>query len=198
MVATPPSRLILASGSPRRRELLERAGLSFEVIVADIDETPLPHEAGRAYVERLARQKAFEVTRRNPAPALVLAADTSVVVDGDILAKPHDAVQARAMLGRLSGRAHHVLTAVALDGPFQASQVVETSVFFRQLTPEAIRWYVDTREPMDKAGAYGIQGIGAMWVEKIEGSVTNVIGLPLAETLELLQRAGWRLPWTNA
>ena len=187
-------RLVLASGSPRRRELLERVGLTFEVISPDLDEAVQPGEGARAYVERLAQQKAAAVARGRP-EALVLAADTSVVLDGEILGKPDDDAHARGMVSRLAGRAHLVLTAVATAGPRAASLVVETTVRFRALTPAEIRWYVSTGEGRDKAGAYALQGIGAALVEKIEGSPTNVIGLPLVEALALLTAAGLTPPW---
>jgi septum formation protein len=187
--------LILASASPRRREFLQRLGLAFEVVPADVDETPDAGESPRGYVERIAQAKAARIAATHPG-ALVLAADTTVVVDEEILGKPVDAVDARRILNRLSDRGHRVLSAIALDGAHRASTVVETKVQFRALSPEEISWYVRTGEPLDKAGAYGIQGLAGMFVREIEGSASNVIGLPLAETVELLARAGHPLPWS--
>ncbi len=186
-------RLLLASASPRRRELLSSLGLSFEVTAADIDESVRQGERPRAYVERVAAQKAAAVAARNPG-ALVLAADTSVVVDGEVLGKPRDASDACAMLRRLSGRSHAVLSAVALDGLFRAGVVVETTVELCALSDEEIAWYVSTGEPMDKAGAYAVQGRGGALVRRLHGSASNVVGLPLAETIELLREAGVRWP----
>ncbi|MGA9526319.1 MAG: Maf family protein [Myxococcaceae bacterium] len=190
-----PSTLILASASPRRRELLERLGLKFEVHPADVDETPHPGEAPRAYVLRVAQSKAAHVAKSHPG-ARVLSADTTVVLEGEILGKPRDAEDARRMLTRLSDRDHVVLSAVALDGPHRDAVVVETRVSFRALPFNEIEWYIRTGEPMDKAGAYGIQGLAGMFVRAIEGSASNVVGLPLAETIELLTRAGHPLPWS--
>lgn len=188
------TRLILASGSPRRRAFLESLGLHFEVAPAELDETPLPAEEPRAYVRRLAAQKAEAVGIRFP-QAAVLAADTTVVLEDEVLGKPQDASEARRMLQRLSGRSHRVLTGVALGGAARGSVVVETEVRFRVLEEAQLRWYVASGEPMDKAGAYAIQGLGGAFVERITGSYSNVVGLPLVETLALLEQAGLRLPW---
>ncbi len=188
--------LILASASPRRREFLDRLGLQFEVLPADVDETPHPEEPPRDYVLRVAQSKAAHVARSHSG-RLVLAADTTVVLDGEILGKPRDAEDARRMLTRLSGREHHVLSGVAVDGPCRASTVVETKVRFRALSPDEIAWYIRTGEPLDKAGAYGIQGLAGVFVREIEGSASNVVGLPLSETIELLTRAGHPLPWST-
>ena len=190
------TRLVLASASPRRRELLGQLGLSFEVSAADIDETPQRGEAAAAYVLRLAREKAQAVVTRHPG-AWVLAADTTVVLGDELLGKPRDPAEAREMLGRLSGRTHEVHTGVALAGPAaEHSTVVRTRVTFRPLSAGEIAWYVGTGEPLDKAGSYAVQGKGGFLVAAVEGSPTNVIGLPLGETLELLARAGLRLPWS--
>jgi septum formation protein len=190
-----PPRLVLASGSPRRRELLERLGLSFEVQPADVDESPRYDEDPRTYVLRLAREKAERVAMGRRA-VVVLAADTAVVLGEEILGKPGDEHEAEAMLSRLSGRHHRVLTGVAVAGAAGLNAVaVETRVRLRALSAEEIRWYVRTGEPLDKAGAYGIQGIGGAFVREIEGSASNVVGLPLAETLELLASTGYPLPW---
>ncbi|BAN01213.1 Maf family protein [Ilumatobacter coccineus] len=180
--------LVLASASPRRRELLAGAGLDFAVVPADIDETPLPGECPADYVARLSAQKAQAVAQPGQ---IVIAADTTVEVDGAILEKPVDRADARRMLRLLSGRAHRCHTGVsvrsALAGePTLATQVVTTEVVFVELTDVMIDWYLDTGEADDKAGAYGIQGAAGAFVERVEGSVTNVIGLPLAETLAML------------
>lgn len=190
------TRLVLASGSPRRRELLASLGLSFDVEVAGVDETARPGEAPRDYVLRVAREKAAAVAGRLP-QALVLAADTTVALGAQILGKPADAAEAAQLLRQLSGRRHAVFTAVVLDGAARAEQVVETAVSFRELSPSEIAWYAGTGEPLDKAGAYAIQGAGGAFVRSIEGSASNVVGLPLAETVELLARAGHRLPWSG-
>lgn len=179
-------RLVLASGSPRRRELLADAGLEFEVRPADVDETPLAGEPPTAYVRRLSLDKAAAVTR---AGDVVIAADTTVEVEGRILEKPLDADDARRMLRLLSGRTHRAHTGVTVATPRSTeTAVVTTAVTFVVLTTEMIEWYVATGEADDKAGAYGIQGAAAGFVERIDGSATNVIGLPLAETLELVRR----------
>jgi septum formation protein len=190
------TRLILASASPRRRDLLGQLGLRFEVSAADIDETPHPGEAAEAYVLRLAREKARTVAARNPG-AWVLAADTTVVLGSELLGKPRDAAEAVEMLGRLSGKTHEVMTGVALAGPSGGdSTVVRSRVTFRPLGAAEIAWYAGTGEPLDKAGSYAIQGKGGFLVASAEGSPTNIIGLPLGETLELLARAGIPLPWS--
>jgi septum formation protein len=188
--------LVLASGSPRRRELLTGAGLRFAVRRADIDETPLLDEAPANYVRRLAIEKADACCislLANPSE-IVLAADTTVDVNGEIFEKPLDADDAYRMLRMLSGRTHLVHTGVTVSVPIagvrrSSTIVVTTEVTFADLEDAAIHWYLETGEAMDKAGAYGIQGAAAAFVEKIAGSVTNVIGLPLAETLTLLRKA---------
>ncbi|ATB27153.1 Maf family protein [Melittangium boletus] len=190
------TQLVLASASPRRRELLGQLGLAFEVSAADIDETPRAGETAGAYVLRLAQEKARTVATRRPG-TWVLAADTTVALEDTLLGKPHDAAEARRMLGLLSGRTHEVHTGVALAGPgAEHATVVRTRVTFRSLSPEEITWYAATGEPLDKAGSYAIQGKGGFLVASVEGSPTNVIGLPLGETLELLGRAGLALPWS--
>jgi septum formation protein len=188
--------LILASASPRRRELLAQLGLAFTVSPADLDETPQHHEPPRSYVERLAREKALAVGLKSPAD-VALAADTSVVIDGVILGKPGDDEEAgSAMLRRLSGKTHVVMTGVAVaTGAVVRSLVVETAVQFRSLTDAEVRWYVSTGEGRDKAGGYASQARAGAFITSLHGSSTSVIGLPLAETLELLQAAGFRLPW---
>jgi septum formation protein len=169
-------------------------GLRFTVAAADIDETPLPGEAADVYVLRLAREKARTVAERFPG-TWVLAADTTVALGTELLGKPASPEEAREMLTRLSGRTHAVYTGVALAGRAQESRVVRTGVTFRTLSAGEIDWYAHTGEPLDKAGAYGMQGKGSFLVSGIDGSPTNVIGLPLGETLELLMRAGVPLPW---
>lgn len=178
--------LILASGSPRRRDFLAELGIAFEVRVTDIDETPLSGEQPVDFVARLAREKAQAVDLPG---AWVLAADTVVAVDGEILGKPGDAEEASAMLMRLSGRWHEVWTGFSLCRQATGelyTQTVRTRVRFLELTPELCRAYVRTGEPLDKAGAYGIQGKGCFLVSEISGSYTNVVGLPMAEVLEAL------------
>lgn len=178
--------LILASSSPRRRELLSQIGVHFTVQSADIDETPHACEPASAYVARLAVQKALAVAQHSTQP--VLGADTTVVLDERILGKPQDADDARMLLGQLSGRTHKVYTAVALvQGTRQEVCVVETSVQFAKLSASEIDAYIATGEPMDKAGAYGIQGLGAVLVQELRGSYSNVVGLPLFETAALLR-----------
>ena len=184
---------ILASASPRRRALLTSAGVSFTVIPADTDETWLPGELPRAYVLRVARAKASAVAAHYSeslkSGARVLAADTTVALDDRVLGKPVDAQHAAAMLGDLSGREHHVHTAVVLrDGRRETHRIVTTRVRFRKLSLGDIQRYIDTGEPFDKAGGYGIQGEGGALVEVVHGSYTNVVGLPLVETLRLLGR----------
>lgn len=183
--------MVLASGSPRRRELLERLGLRFEVRPADLDETPRPGESPPDYVLRLAIEKAAAGARPGE---LILAADTTVVVDGEILGKPEDDEDARRMLRLLSGREHSVLTGIALQGPDgHASDVEETRVRFAPLTEAEIDWYVATGEPRDKAGAYAIQELASLFVEGVAGSQSNVVGLPVARVYRLFERLGYDL-----
>jgi septum formation protein len=178
--------LILASASPRRAALLRAAGIRFETLAVDIDETPLPDELPEPHVRRLAADKARAAFRRRP-DAVVLGADTIVVVDARILGKPRDDEDAAAMLRLLSGREHQVLTGVALMTPAGTQQGVDvTSVRFATLTEEEIAEYVRSREPRDKAGAYAIQGLASRFVERIEGSYSNVVGLPVALVYRLL------------
>ncbi len=181
-----PEPLVLASQSPRRRQLLEMLGIPVVVRPSTVPEVRQPGEAPLAYASRLARAKATSVAGR-----LVLGADTIVVLDEDILEKPTDAADAVGMLRRLQGRTHRVVTAVALHGAGGTWEAMdETAVTFRAL-PEELLWaYVATGEPMDKAGAYGIQGYGAALVERIEGDFFSVMGLPLRHVLDLLAAAG--------
>jgi len=177
--------LILASGSPRRRQLLELIGVKFEVAPADIDETPLPDENPVAYASRAARDKALAVATGHPG-RLVLGADTVVEIDQEILGKPSSMDEAADMLRRLSGKSHLVHTALALVTDGAAHEVVDSArVQFIDLTDEMIRWYVATGEPMDKAGAYAVQGLGGLLVEGVEGSPNTVIGLPVHRLPEL-------------
>ncbi len=184
--------LYLASASPRRRQLLEQLGLHFEVVVADVDETPLLGEAPATYVSRLAEAKAKAVATRLDAPtALILGADTVVVREGALLGKPRDRAHGLAMLAGLSGHRHQVLSAVGLVGPRGFSVALSESwVTFRPISAAETEAYWETGEPKDKAGAYGIQGLGAMFVERLEGSYSGVMGLPLFETAALLRQAG--------
>jgi septum formation protein len=182
---TPPV-LVLASGSPRRRQLLEMLGIPIEVRPSHVPEVRNPGESPQAYVERLAREKAASV-----AGPLVLGADTTVVVDGEVLEKPVDAADALRMLRRLQGRVHQVITAIALKTPDAMLGATDvTAVTFRPADDDALRAYVATGEPMDKAGAYGIQGYGAALVERIDGDFFGVMGLPVRLVLDLLGRAG--------
>lgn len=185
----------LASQSPRRRELLAQIGLVPALIAADVDETPLPSERADHYVERLARAKALAgwraVEQGALAPLPVLGADTTVIVDGEILGKPRDERDARAMLARLSGRTHQVLTGVSLcNAQRQLSVVSRTDVTFAELDTGRIARYCASGEPLDKAGGYGIQGLAAAFVARIDGSYSGVVGLPLFETAELLRQFG--------
>ncbi len=183
-------RLVLASGSPRRRELLALFGLPFEVRPADVDETPRPGEDPEVYVLRLAEEKAAAVAA---ADELVLGADTTVVLDGEILGKPVDAADAQTMLARIAGREHVVLTGVALHrggSGLCASAVEPTRVRMAPMSAHDIAWYVSTGEPMDKAGSYGAQGLGALFVDAVFGNYQNVVGLPLPLVRRLLHDAG--------
>jgi len=191
--------LILASASPRRQELLSQAGLNFTAVAANINEDLLPNEAASAYVQRLAEEKAQAVwnARRSSDttddPLIVLGADTTVVVDGHILGKPTDAADARRMLELLSGRTHAVLTGLAaVTGCKTVRDLEITQVTFNQLNDREIAKYITTGEPLDKAGAYAIQGHAARWIPRIEGCYFNVVGLPIARTVALLAEVGER------
>jgi len=181
---------ILASASPRRQDLLRQLGLSFRTVPSRLSESNQSAVAPRQHALHWAAAKAKEVAQRYP-QEWVLGADTIVVVDGEILGKPADTSEAAAMLSRLSGRSHIVITAICLatgQAEVGGEEWVETRVFMRPLTTDDIQGYVATGEPLDKAGAYGIQGIGGCLVQRIEGSYSNVVGLPLCETVELLRR----------
>lgn len=183
--------IVLASASPRRRELLRQLGVDFDVIPAHIDETVRPGEPPADYTRRMAREKAQAVAGRESCGRPVLGADTSVIVDGEILGKPESAEQAAAMLHRLSGRSHQVLSAVAVvvaDGAVLEALNV-SQVTFARLDEVWIARYVATGDPLDKAGSYGVQGKAGEKITRIEGSFYGVMGLPLYETAELLRRA---------
>jgi len=193
-------RLVLASQSPRRRELLASVGLACEVRPAGTDESVRPGELPAGYVRRVAREKAFAV-RAEPGE-VVLAADTAVVLGSEVLGKPSDAEDARRMLRALSGKSHVVWTGVCGRRPAapgmeaaEASALVSSTVRFAALSPRQVDWYVASGEPLDKAGAYAVQGAGGALVREVEGSVSNVVGLPLAETLSLLEGLGVLPPW---
>lgn len=179
--------LVLASSSPGRRELLGQLGIHFEVKAANLDETQHGDEGARQYVERLAREKSQAVDG-----SVVLAADTSVVLDDQVLGKPGaDVSLATSMLERLSGRSHEVLTGIAVrSNSGVISRVVKSEVLFRALSPAEIAWYVGTGEGADKAGGYALQGKASAFITSVIGSPSNVIGLPLTETIELLRAAG--------
>ncbi len=191
--------IVLASASPRRQELLRNAGIAFTVQPADIDEAPLAGESPRDCAERLAREKALAVFQSNP-QRCVLGADTIVVVDDVILGKPCDAEDAARTLRLLSGRTHAVITGVCVVGPVASGQwsvasnlktAAETTlVTFCELSDDEIREYVATGEPMDKAGAYAIQGLASRWIPRIEGDYSNVVGLPVALVYAILRARG--------
>ena len=197
-------RIYLASSSPRRRELLNQIGIRFALLSfrhipradAEVDEAPLAGEAPADYVVRLARAKAAHgltlIGQRHLIARPVLAADTALDLDGGIIGKPGDEAEARSILQRLSGRSHRVLTAVAMVDGRRIDHVLSVSeVRFRPLAEDEIRRYVATREPMDKAGAYGMQGHAAMFIEEVRGSPSGIVGLPLCETALLLRRFGY-------
>jgi septum formation protein len=188
-----PAHLILASASPRRRELLAQAGYTFTVESADIDESERPSESPTDYVRRLAEEKAQAIFARHAADEvspLVLGADTTVVCEGAILAKPADAADAKRMLRRLSGRTHQVLTGIAAVTRAGTTSAVESTDVTFSLVPEAeLDLYCATSEPLDKAGAYGIQGYAARWIPRIDGDYFNVMGLPIARVVKLIEDA---------
>lgn len=191
MTATrPESPLVLASSSPRRRQLLEMLRIPFEVEPSRIDEVVGPGEAPRDYVLRVAREKAEAVAARRPG-ALVLAADTEVVLDGEVFGKPADAPGAVAMLQRLQGRTHQVLTGVTVAREGRLEHALDvTAVTFRPADTATLAAYVATGEPLDKAGAYAVQGMGGVLIERIEGDVFGVMGLPVRLVVDLLARFG--------
>jgi nucleoside triphosphate pyrophosphatase len=211
-------RLILASASPRRADLLRAAGFTFETVVVDVDESVRSEESPERYVRRLAAEKSFAALKccaissqagksaaaldgcatsnqevaQGFSPAFILAADTTVVIDNEILGKPRNDDEAAAMLERLSGRRHDVLTGVSIRrNVFEVGRVETTAVSFAALTPDEVAWYVGSGEGRDKAGAYAIQGLASRFVTRIEGSYSNVVGLPVAAVVELLTEAGF-------
>jgi septum formation protein len=190
-------RIILASASPRRAELLRAAGIDFDVMPAKVDESVHASETPNAYVRRVAEAKVRALAGRAEG-RIVLAADTTVVIEGEMLGKPIDDQDAKRMLRMLSGRSHDVLTAVALyrgpggSAPLETVAVERTQVEFAPLTDSEIDWYVATGEPRDKAGAYAIQGYGSRFVTHINGSYANVVGLPVALVMEMFKAAGFR------
>ena len=187
-------RILLASSSPRRAALLKAAGYAFDVAPADVDETPLPGELPEVYVARLAEAKA-NVTVNTSSDCVVLGADTAVLVDGTIFGKPLDDANAAAMLRQLSGRSHEVLTGVSMRyGSQRVGTVDRTVVHVAFLRPEDIAWYVASGEPRGKAGGYAIQGLAARFIDRIEGSYSNVMGLPLSVVRRLLSDLGFNEP----
>ena len=191
--------ILLASGSPRRRDFLASVQIPFEVVRPEVDETPRPGEPPDQTVRRLAAAKAEAGHLANPRDVgLVLAADTEVVLDHRALGKPRDRADARAMLAELSGRDHDVITGFCLLDQASGRREIglaATRVWFRALDGDEIAGYVDTDEPLDKAGAYACQGIGAFLIARVEGSYTNVVGLPLGQVIETLRRMGGPLPF---
>lgn len=189
---TSHKKLVLASASPRRKELLIQLGVSFEIDPADIDETPVYSEAPADYVRRMAHSKAVCVSERQLQPGrIVLAADTTVVIDDIILGKPENLTDGQRILNKLSGKTHVVMSAICLNTMNTSTTVlVETRVDFVPLTAEVIDAYLATSEPWDKAGAYGIQGLGGAFVSSLHGSYSNVVGLPMTETWQLLSKNG--------
>ena len=183
---------ILASKSPRRHYLLTQAGLEFEVIPSTIDESEFPLSDPETYVQVLATAKALDIARKHP-ESWVIGADTIVLIDETILGKPRSKNQARAMLQQLSGKTHQVLTGYCIcceSRQVLFSETVTTSVLFKQLSEDEIEWYIGSDEPFDKAGAYAIQGLGTFLVKAINGSYTNVVGLPVCEVIEFLIKQG--------
>ncbi len=186
------SRIILASKSPRRRYLLQQAGLSFRVIPSNIDETSATISSPETYVRLLSEAKANDVAVKYP-DKWVIGADTIVLQEDAILGKPRSLAEARAMIKRLSGQTHRVLTGYAICCKAKSrnfSETIKTDVLFKNLTDDEIEWYIQTKEPFDKAGAYAIQGLGTFLVKSINGSYTNVVGLPVCEVIEFLLKEG--------
>ena len=186
-------RIILASASPRRAELLKQIGVEFELAISNVEERPRPDEAPPDYITRIARAKVIAVARQRDT-GLVIGADTVVVLDGRLIGKPEDETDAQNLLRQLSGRWHAVMTGVALYDVQTKHEVADydkTLVKFAQLTDREIEWYVETGEPMDKAGAYGIQGLGGLFVDEIAGNYYNVVGLPIPLVYRLARRLGY-------
>jgi len=190
-VRTKVERFILASSSPRRQELLKRIGFEFDVVPASVSELAREGESPRDFALRMAREKAGQVAGRHPG-RWVVAADTVVLIDGEMLGKPQSEAEAVEMLSKLRGRTHIVTTGfcIAKGGGPMFEGVVESRVEMVNLSDDEVRWYVSTGEPLDKAGAYGVQGIGAMFIKRVVGSYTNVVGLPLAELMEGMKKLG--------
>jgi septum formation protein len=185
-------RFILASASPRRRELLASIGLDFEVMPSDIPEVRGEGEAPEEYVARLSREKASALATRHPS-RWVIAADTTVLLDDELLEKPRDPDDARRMLATIAGRTHVVYTGVTLQNlkeSYHDTRVAESEVRMLPLSAGDVDWYVATGEPLDKAGSYAVQGIGGMFIDSIHGSYSNVVGLPLALLFQMLRKAG--------
>jgi septum formation protein len=185
-------KFILASSSPRRRQLLESIGLDFEVLPSDVPEVHQPGEAPEEYVARLSRDKAHAIAAAHPSQ-WVIAADTTVFLGDELLEKPADGADAARMLATIAGQTHLVYTGVTLENVergWRDTRVAETEVRMLPLSPAEIDWYVASGEPLDKAGAYAAQGIGAVFIESIHGSYTNVVGLPLATLFQMIRRAG--------
>ncbi|MFT5446829.1 MAG: septum formation protein [Gammaproteobacteria bacterium] len=185
-----PKRLYLASRSPRRRELLDQIDACYEVVDVEVDESTRAGESPRDYVVRVARDKALEAHSALPSDALVLAADTTVVLNDAILGKPENTNHALEMLRSLSGQTHQVMTAIALCAPDCVTRISTSEVRFSNINDEELRAYIATGEPMDKAGAYAIQGRAAVFVEHLQGSYSGVMGLPLFEVAQLLRTHG--------
>ncbi len=185
--------IILASTSPRRRELLNQINVRHLVQTVEIDESPLPNELPENYVQRLALEKALACQQKFNPTLPILAADTTVVLDNQIMGKPLNEIDAFQMLNQLSGKTHHVLTAIALLGNQQNVVISTTEVTFKTLTENEIRAYWQSGEPLDKAGSYAIQGKGSLFIERINGSFSGVMGLPLFETAQLLALEGIEL-----
>jgi septum formation protein len=184
--------MILASSSPRRRELLASVGIDFEVVPSNVPEHHQPGEAPEEYVARLSRDKAAAIAQRHPA-RWIIAADTTVLLGDQLLEKPADPADAARMLSAIAGKTHVVYTGVTLqnlDNGHRDTRVAESEVRMLPLDGNDIEWYVATGEPLDKAGAYAVQGIGAMFIDSIHGSYTNVVGLPLALLFQMLRKAG--------
>ncbi|MCP4745748.1 MAG: septum formation inhibitor Maf [Desulfobacteraceae bacterium] len=189
---TQKGRLILASKSPRRRYLLRQAGLEFDVMPSSFDESSIPMEGPEQYVMTLSKAKSEHIANANR-QCWVIGADTIVLINGKVLGKPRDRASARVMLQRLSGQTHHVYTGYTIcctDHDACHTDVVCTAVTFKNLSEDEIEWYIHTDEPFDKAGAYAIQGLGTFLVKQINGSYTNVVGLPVCEVIEYLIQAG--------
>jgi septum formation protein len=188
-----PVQIILASASPRRKELLDQIKVTYKVHPVDLDETPLPDETPLDYVQRLAAEKSAACVAQLKTEIPVLAADTAVVLGRVIMGKPKDQADALAMLTQLSGKTHQVYSAISLRGREHSLAVSITEVTFRRLTEREMLDYWHSGEPVDKAGSYAIQGIGGLFVESIKGSFSGVVGLPLFETAELLSKQGIEL-----